>query len=297
MGKSRLLRGAARTRWSGRIGPRDLAPGPLPAVRRRHHLLGARRDREGAGRHPGVGSGRRWRRPSCERSSRRDRFDWIHERLLPLVGVESGQASREESFAAWRVFLEGLAADGPAVVVIEDLHWADDALLAFLEEVANEARQRAALRACHRSSGVPRRAPGLRCGALPNAHRLELAPLSTDDTTALVASLLGSVVPPDLTGPILERADGNPLYAEEYVALASRSRPPGGEPMARPASAPASSFRSRPPFMVCWPPAWTPCRSERKALLTDAAVVGKVFWDGALVAMDRTGTPRGGCRR
>jgi len=56
---------------------------------------------------------------------------WLRARLLPLLGIESAQsASREESFTAWRRFLETIAHDG-AVVVVEDLHWADLALLDF----------------------------------------------------------------------------------------------------------------------------------------------------------------------
>ena len=43
----------------GSSRPRAVAPGPLPAVRRRHRLLGARRDRQGGVRHPGVGLARR----------------------------------------------------------------------------------------------------------------------------------------------------------------------------------------------------------------------------------------------
>ena len=74
----------------------------------------------------------------------------MRERLLPLIGVESTSANRDESFSAWRMFLEGMAADHPAVVVIEDLHWADEAMLAFLEHVAKEAHGR--------SSCWPRRA-------------------------------------------------------------------------------------------------------------------------------------------
>src|SRR5262249_44953081 len=51
-----------------------------------------------------------------------DERDWLEARLLPLLGVDSGQSqSREESFTAWRRFVESIAADGPAVVVVEDL--------------------------------------------------------------------------------------------------------------------------------------------------------------------------------
>ena len=58
---------------------------------------------------------------------------WLKARLLPLLGIDSGQsASREESFSVWRRFVESIASDGPAVIVFEDLHWADAALLDFL---------------------------------------------------------------------------------------------------------------------------------------------------------------------
>jgi class 3 adenylate cyclase/tetratricopeptide (TPR) repeat protein len=214
---------------------------------------------------------------------------WIHERLLPLVGVESGQTSREESFAAWRAFLEGLTAKGPAVVVVEDLHWADDALLAFLEDAAREStRGPLFLLATARPEFLGTQ-PDFAAN-LPNAHRLELAPLSTEDTAALVASLLGSVVPPELTGPIVERADGNPLYAEEYVALL-RDRDllveADGVAKLRPGvelPVPTSIHGLLAARLDTLP-------VERKALMSDAAVVGKVFWDGALVAMDRTDRP------
>jgi predicted ATPase len=61
----------------------------------------------------------------------RDR-EWVTRHLGPLVGLEaatSGEGSRVEAFAAWRRFLEALAETGPTVLVFEDIHWADEALL------------------------------------------------------------------------------------------------------------------------------------------------------------------------
>ncbi|MCX6362915.1 MAG: AAA family ATPase, partial [Actinobacteria bacterium] len=62
--------------------------------------------------------------------------DRLRSRLRPLLGLEAEEASREENFAAWRQFLEGLAAAGPTVLVVEDLHWADEAMLAFMDYLA-----------------------------------------------------------------------------------------------------------------------------------------------------------------
>ena len=66
-----------------------------------------------------------------------DERAWLDARLAPLVGAEGdgGGGSREESFTAWRRFLEAMAARRPCVLVVEDLHWADAALLEFLEHL------------------------------------------------------------------------------------------------------------------------------------------------------------------
>ena len=64
---------------------------------------------------------------------------WLRARLRPLVGLAAPEAAREENFAAWRAFVELLAEDRPTVLVVEDLHWADAALLDFLEHLADHA--------------------------------------------------------------------------------------------------------------------------------------------------------------
>jgi class 3 adenylate cyclase/tetratricopeptide (TPR) repeat protein len=214
---------------------------------------------------------------------------WIHERLLPLVGVESDPVTREESFAAWRAFLEGLATDGRAIVVVEDLHWADDALLAFLEDVARESNHGPLLLLATARPEFLSAHPDF-AAALTNAHRVELTPLSAEDTALLAASLLGSVLPPELADPIVERADGNPLYAEEYVALlrdrdllveadgVARLRPGVELPV------PTSLHALLAARLDTLP-------TDHKGLLTDASVVGKIFWDGALVAMQERDRP------
>ena len=204
---------------------------------------------------------------------------WMRERLLPLIGLESTSANREESFAAWRGFLEGMAADHPAVVVIEDLHWADEAMLAFLEHVAQQVNHGPLFLLGTTRPDLLARHPDFAAG-LPNAHRLELTPLTTDETASLVTSLLGAVVPADLSGPIIERADGNPLYAEEYVALL-RDRDllvqsNGTITLRAGADLPLpDSIHALLAARLDTLPA------DHKGLLTDAAVVGKVFWDGS----------------
>ena len=65
---------------------------------------------------------------------------WVERHLLALSGVQqarSGQAELGESFAAWRRFVEMLAESQPVVLVFEDIHWADDALLDFVDSLAD----------------------------------------------------------------------------------------------------------------------------------------------------------------
>jgi hypothetical protein len=65
--------------------------------------------------------------------------EWVESHLRPLVGLassgEGGGDARQEAFAAWRRFFEGLAEERPLVLVFEDLHWADDHLLDFVDNL------------------------------------------------------------------------------------------------------------------------------------------------------------------
>jgi class 3 adenylate cyclase/tetratricopeptide (TPR) repeat protein len=209
-----------------------------------------------------------------------DERPWFRQRLLPLLGIEATSApTREELFTAWRRFLEHLAESRPTVLVFEDLHWADEALLAFLEHLAD------------RVEGVPLLVVGTARPELFEHHplfvgnRINLTPLSESETSRLVAGLLGAAVPPKLEQPILERAEGNPLYAEEFVRLL-RDRDllvdsvdgtialrPGAE-----VPLPDSIGALLAARLDTLPP-------ERKSMLADAAVIGKVFWSGAVAAM------------
>ena len=52
---------------------------------------------------------------------------WLRQRLRALLGLKASEATQEENFAAWTLFLSQVASSGPTVLVIEDLHWADEA--------------------------------------------------------------------------------------------------------------------------------------------------------------------------
>jgi predicted ATPase len=198
---------------------------------------------------------------------------WLKARLAALVGVQAEPASQEESFTAWRRFLEGLASDRPAVLVFEDVHWADPALLAFLEHLADWAEGVPLLVLCTARPELFEQQPSFGATAR-NAQRINLSPLTDEETARMIGSLLEwAVLSAETQASLLERAGGNPLYAEEFVRLLA-DRGELGEAVEVPESVQA--------LIAARLDTLTP---ERKALLQDASVVGKVFWAGALAEM------------
>jgi class 3 adenylate cyclase/tetratricopeptide (TPR) repeat protein len=200
---------------------------------------------------------------------------WLLHRLAPLVGAEAASpAERQELFTAWRRFLESLAAARPSVLVFEDLHWADGALLDFLEHLAEWSQGVPLLVLCTARPELYERRPGWGAGQR-NAQTINLAPLSDQETAELVSHLVATtVLGEELERAILEFAGGNPLYAEEFVRLlADRGLAPGGDGLA------AALPESVQALIAARLDTLSP---ERKSLLQDAAVLGKVFWVGAL---------------
>jgi class 3 adenylate cyclase/tetratricopeptide (TPR) repeat protein len=210
--------------------------------------------------------------------------DWLRQRLRPLVGVDvSSGAEREELFAAWRTFLEEVAEAHPTVLVFEDIHWADDAMLAFLEHLADRAEGVPLMVVATARPELFERHATFASG-LHNVNRINLSPLSDAETGQLVAGLLGAVVPPELQGPILERAEGNPLYAEEFARLL-RDRDLLVEADGVIALRPGAALPLPDSIGALIAARLDTLPADRKAMLADAAVVGKVFWAGAVAAM------------
>jgi class 3 adenylate cyclase/tetratricopeptide (TPR) repeat protein len=213
--------------------------------------------------------------------------DWLTTRLAPLVGGEAtlaAAADRSEAFAAWLRFIEAVASRQPLVIVIEDLHWADSAMVEFVEHIVDYATAVPLLVICTARPELYDAQPGW-AGGKRNATTISLPPLSSDETARLVSALLAqAVLPASTQAVLLERAGGNPLYAEEFARmLADRGLiqqrqlvvelPEGFE------NAVPETVQALIAARIDTVP------SDRKALLQDAAVVGKVFWSGAVASI------------
>jgi class 3 adenylate cyclase/tetratricopeptide (TPR) repeat protein len=152
-----------------------------------------------------------------------DEARWVERHLGALVGFEAGEAlfgdRRAEAFAAWRRFIERLAERRPTVLVFEDLHWADDALLDFVEYLLAWAADVELLVVCTARPELFERRPTW--WADSGASRIvSLAPLSEPETNELLDALLGTALLPKGTrSALLRSATGNPLYAQEFVRM------------------------------------------------------------------------------
>jgi class 3 adenylate cyclase len=140
----------------------------------------------------------------------------LEDPLLHLMGIGDGLGrDRGQLFGAWRTFFERIADVGPVVMVFEDLQWADDGLLDFIEEFVAWSRGRSiyiiTLARPELLDGRPTWGAGQR-----SFTSLNLAPLSDDDMRALLAGLVPGL-PQPVTDQIVGRAEGIPLYAVEMV--------------------------------------------------------------------------------
>jgi predicted ATPase/class 3 adenylate cyclase len=203
---------------------------------------------------------------------------WVERHLRPLLGLAqqrgSGEPGIEEARGAWRRFLEALAERRPTVLVFEDLHWADDGLLDFLDHLIDWTHDVPLLVLCTARPELLVRRPGWG-GGKANAATISLVPLSDAETARLLAGLMDrAVLPAELQVTLLARAGGNPLYAEEFARMSAERPVANLADLEVPDSVQgiiAARLDGLPP--------------EAKALLQDAAVVGKTFWLGSVATI------------
>ena len=199
---------------------------------------------------------------------------WVEPSLRPLVGLVSEDVAladrRDELQAGWRVFLEALAEQRPLVVVIDDLQWADDGLLEFVDELVDLVEGVPLLVVCCARPELLERRPGWG-GGKRNALTVSLGPLAEAEVARLVESLLGrDPADAELRANVVELAAGNPLYAEELV----RMRTSGGD------------FSGLPDTVLGIVTARVDLLPDaEKELLRDAAVMGGVVWSDGLQAV------------
>jgi class 3 adenylate cyclase/tetratricopeptide (TPR) repeat protein len=144
--------------------------------------------------------------------------EWVEPRLAHLLGLEEGVPGDQENlFSAWRILFERLAEKGPTVLVLEDVQWADEGLLDFLEYLVEWSHNHPIFVLALVRPEFAERRPGWGAGKRSYAS-LHLEPLSPSAMTELLSGLVPGL-PDDLRSRILAQAAGVPLYAVETVRM------------------------------------------------------------------------------
>jgi class 3 adenylate cyclase len=130
---------------------------------------------------------------------------------------------------AWALMrlIGAMAATGPVVVVLEDLHWADDRVLDIVEQLLADTRRRSLLIVCTARPELADRRPGW--GAGTNSMSLTLERLD-DAQTRLLLSQAAPGLPPADADRVVAVAEGNPLFAEHLAAVVGDHDAPDGLP-------------------------------------------------------------------
>jgi class 3 adenylate cyclase len=143
---------------------------------------------------------------------------WVEPRLAALLGSgEMPPGGTEELFAAWRTLFERIADQGPTILVFEDVHWADDGLLDFIERLVTNNRSRPVFIVTLARPELLEHRPTWGAG-IRSFTSLELGPLDPEAMEMLLVGLAPGL-PPTAIQAIRERAEGVPLYAVETVRM------------------------------------------------------------------------------
>jgi len=184
----------------------------------------------------------------------------------------------------------------PAALLLEDLHWADEGSLDLIDHLAQRHFHLPLLIvALARPEFFGRRRTWREEGAVHT--RLELCPLSRSDSRRLVEEILQQVrrIPPDLRDLIVDRAEGNPFYIEELIkVLIEDGVIVKDEEQWRVELERLAEVRVPSTLTGVLQARLDALPALERHILQRAAVVGRVFWAGAVELLSSDADARGG---
>ncbi|HEX9376336.1 MAG TPA: adenylate/guanylate cyclase domain-containing protein, partial [Actinomycetota bacterium] len=204
----------------------------------------------------------------------------VVDRLGQLLGLAGAEGVPDETHWAVRKLLEAMARQEPLVVDLDDLHFAEPALLDLVEHVSDWTRGAPILLVCSARHDLLDARPDWGGGKL-NATTIALEPLSGEETEAVARNVAGGSLPPELATRVGEAAEGNPLFAEQFVGMLVDQ---GALAEGR---AGTTAARIEVPGSIA---ALLEARIERlpeaeRAVLERASIEGKLFHRGGILAM------------
>jgi class 3 adenylate cyclase/tetratricopeptide (TPR) repeat protein len=149
-----------------------------------------------------------------------DSLDIVVARLATAIGLGDEPASQEEIFWATRRALGWLARSRPAIVVVEDIHWAEPTLLELLRDLVTRSQAAPILLICPAREELLERDPGWGQVPIDGVVTILLGGLPTAAAESLLdATPAGAAIPRALRDRILAAAEGDPLFVEEMARM------------------------------------------------------------------------------
>jgi class 3 adenylate cyclase/tetratricopeptide (TPR) repeat protein len=143
---------------------------------------------------------------------------FIEPRLAQLLSLEDrGPGDQVNLFSAWRLFFERMSDTDPVILVFEDIHWADDALLDFIEHLLEWSRDKPIFTLTLARPELLDRRPTWGAGKR-GFTSIFLEPLPPEAMQTLLSGPLPGL-PEDVLAKLLDRAEGVPFYAVETVRM------------------------------------------------------------------------------
>jgi DNA-binding SARP family transcriptional activator len=207
-----------------------------------------------------------------------DHADLVRRRVASVVGLADDDAPAEEIQWAVRRFCEALAADRPLVLLVDDLQWAEPALVGLLEHVLDLGRGPLLLVTIAR----PELEEGHPDWLARSSHALiRLDALSEADAATLLDHLAPELPPGPLRSRILAAAEGNPLFVEQFVAYVSDE----AHAQRRLDGRTRADLAIPPTIGILLAARLDRLPDVERRTLERAAVVGRTFWAGALAEL------------
>ncbi len=217
----------------------------------------------------------------------------VSERLGALFGETQAGARMEDLDEALQRLLSVLAAQRPLILVLDDLQWAEGALLDLVERLAGWLRDTPVLLCCLARPELLEIRPGWG-GGMVNATTLLLEPLSAEESAALLDNVLDGVEgAEDVRKRLVENAEGNPLYLEELVGMLIDDGVLTRVEGRWETTADLSRLNVPPSVAALLAARLDGLPGGERGVLERASVVGNVFYRGAVIALSPPEDQRG----
>ncbi len=202
-----------------------------------------------------------------------------------LHGVrDDARQLHDRAFRYTAQMFAAAGAIGPLVLLLDDIHWADDGSLDLVEYLAQHGRDLPMLVVClTRPALFERRAEWV--AQLPGYSRIDLAPLTEAQSRDLVADILRMLptVPVRLQDLIVKETEGNPFYLEELIkVLIDDGVIIKHEDEWQVATERLSELRVPPTLTAVLQTRLDSLAPAERETLQQASVVGRTFWDNAV---------------